>query len=57
MRREDGADFVEFLDGEGVEGVMGHGGVVVARGVGWVLEEVGFQEAVLGGAPCGGAVE
>lgn len=49
---DDGADFVEFLDGEGVEWVVGDVGGVVARGVGGGgLEEVWFlkKEAVLGG--------
>jgi hypothetical protein len=54
MRLDYLTDFVEFLDGEGVERVVGNGGGVVARGVGGgggVLDDGRLleKEAVLGG--------
>lgn len=52
---KDGADFVEFLDGQRVQRVVRCVGrvVVVARGVSGLSEEFGLfgLEAVLGGAP------
>lgn len=48
---EDGADGVEFLDGEGVERVVGGVGAVVFEAARW---DRGFGlDAVFGGAPGG----
>lgn len=51
---EDGTEFVEFGEGEGVKRVVGYvGGVEAAGGgggFGWFFES-GLEEAVFGGAP------
>lgn len=47
MGEEDGADFVEFVEGEGVQWVVGYvGGVEAGGGFGWLFD-IGLKETVL----------
>lgn len=53
MGEENGTDFVELVEGEGVKWVVGYVGGVEAGGeFGWLwLFDGGLKETVFGGAP------